>query len=215
MSYETCIDRLTVYFSSAKYQREVVKAKEQFFADIGINEKDTGDFERNLNLFFDWYLFTRPLQGTLLTPAKMALNLDGFEITAEERPFFEALAEAKYCLFEYLKSKGNDHYAKNIVTNDKVVVKNSNVNMLMTPKGSIFSTHFAKDGGTNFFTSGIICHPVDSKKFIVSEAKKLKGTTTEQQSQVIIHLIKLYFKLERYPHVNQEQIYSNNSSVRF
>jgi len=214
MNYENCIDRLTVYFSSAKYQREVVKAKEQFFADIGINEKDTGDFERNLNLFFDWYLFTRPLQGTLLTPAKMALNLDGFEITPEERPFFEALSEARYGLFEYIKSKGNDHYAKNIITGDKVTVKNSKVNMLI-PKGSIFSTHFAKDAQTNFFTSGLICHPIESKKFIQTEAKKMKDMTREQQSQIIIHLIKLYFKLERYPHVNQEQIYSNNSSVRF
>lgn len=214
MNYETCIDRLTVYFSSAKYQREVVKAKEQFFADIGINDKDTGDFERNLNLFFDWYLFSRPLQGTLLTPAKMALNLDGFDITAEERPYFEALSEARYGLFEYIKSKGNDHYAKNIVTNDKVIVKGSKITMI-TPKGSIFSTHFAKDSSTNFFTNGIICHPVESKKYIVSEAKKMKDMTSEQQSQIIIHLIKLYFKLERYPHVNQEQIYSNNSSVRF
>ncbi len=214
MSYETCIDRLTVYFSSAKYQREVVKAKEQFFSDIGINEKDTGDFERNLDLFFDWYLFTRPLQGTLLTPAKMALNLDGFDITAEERPYFEALAESRYCLFEYIKTKGTDHYAKNIVTGDKVTVKNSTVTML-TPKGSIFSTHFAKDAQTNYFTKGMICHPLESKKFIVGEAKKMKDMTMEQQSKIIIHLIKLYFKLERYPHVNQEQIYSNNSSVRF
>jgi hypothetical protein len=214
MNYEACIDRLTVYFSSAKYQKEVVKAKEQFFGDIGINDKDTGDFERNLNLFFDWYLLTRPLHGTLLTPAKMALNLDGFDISAEERPYFEALSEAHYGLFEYQKSRGNDHYAKNIITGDKVVVKNSKVNML-TPKGSVFSTHFAKDASTNFFTTGIICHPIESKKYIMSEAKRIKDLTLEQQAEAIIHLTKLYFKLERYPHVNQEQIYSNNSAVRF
>lgn len=214
MSYESCIERLTEYFSSAKYQKEVVKAKEQFFGDIGINEKDTGDFERNLNLFFDWYLLTRPLQGTLLTPAKMALNLDGFEISAEEKPYFEALSEARYGLFEYIKSKGNDHYAKNIVTNDKIIVKNSGVNMLV-PKGSVFSTHFAKDSGTNYFTTGIICHPLETKKFIQAEAKRMKDLSPEQQARIIVHLIKLYYKLERYPHVDQEQIYSNNSAVRF
>jgi len=214
MNYEACIDKLTVYFSSSKYQKEVVKAKEQFFGDIGINERDTGDFERNLNLFFDWYLFTRPLQGTLLTPAKMALNLDGFEITPEERPFFEALSMARYGLFEYQKSRGNDHYAKNVMTGEKIVVKNSKVNML-TPRGSIFSTHFIKDNNTNYFTNGMICHPLETKKFILQQAKQSQSTGYDEQSQMIIHLIKMYFKLERYPHVDHQQIYSLNSAVRF
>lgn len=214
MNYENCIDKLTVYFSSSKYQREVVKAKEQFFGDIGINERDTGDFERNLNLFFDWYLFTRSLQGTLLTPAKMALDLEGFQMTDEERPYFEGLAEARYGLFEYIKTKGNDHYAKNLLTGEKIVVKNSKLTMF-TPKGSIFSTHFVKDQNTNYFTTGMICHPLETKKFILQEIKKIQKGNYEDQWKMIIHLIKMYFKLERYPHVDHQQIYSLNSAVRF
>jgi hypothetical protein len=214
MSYESCIERLVQYFSSAKYQREVIRAREEFFGNIGVNDSESGDFERNLNLFFDWYLFTRTLDGTLLTPAKMALNLEGFKISPEERPYFDALAEASYGLFEYIKTKGEDHYGKDLITGEKLVVKSSKVNML-TPKGSIFSTHFVKDGHNNFFSTGMIFHPVEAKKFITQQIKKIKSAPPEEHWELVNQLTKMYFRLERYPHLNHEQIYSANSAVRF
>lgn len=214
MNYESCIERLTQYFSSSKYQREVIRAREEFFGNIGVNDTENGDFERNLNLFFDWYLFTRPLDGTLLTPIKMALNLEGFKISSEERPSFEALANARYGLFEYIKSKGNDHYAKDLLSGEKIVVKDSKVNML-TPKGSIFSTHYVKDGQNNFFSSGMVFHSLDAKKFITQQIKKIKSAPVEEHWELINQLTKMYFKLERYPHLTHEQVYTANSAVRF
>lgn len=214
MTYEACIEKLTQYFSATKYQREVIRAREEFFGNIGVNDSESGDYERNLNLFFDWYLFTRNLDGTMLTPTKMALNLEGFNISPEERPFFEALAQARYGLFEFIKTKDNDHYAKDLITGEKVIVKNSKVNM-HTPKGSIFSTHFIKDGQNNFFSTGMIFHPVESKKFIMSQIKKIKSAPPEDHWELINQLTKMYFKLERYPHLSHEQIYTANSNVRF
>lgn len=214
MSYEQCLETLTEYFSSAKYQKEVVKAKEQFFGDIGVSETDTSDFERHLTLFFDWYLLTRPVTGTLLTPAKMALNLDGFEISNELRPYYEALANSRCSLFEFIKSKGQDHYAKNLFTGEKVVVKKSSVNFL-TPKGSIFSTHYTNDKQNNFFTNGVVFHPLETRKFILEQCKKAQKQSYEEQVVLIYNLTRMYFKLDRYPHVTHQQIYSLNSAVRF
>lgn len=214
MNYEQCLEKLTEYFSSSKYQKEVVKAKEQFFGDIGVNESDTSDFERHLTLFFDWYLLTRPLQGTLLTPAKMALNLDGFDMTSESRPFYEGLAGARFALFEYIKSKGQDHFAKNLFTGEKVVVKKSSVNFLIA-KGSVFSCHYINDKQNNFFTNGLICHPLETRKFILEQCKKAQKQTYEEQVTLIYVLTRMYFKLDRYPHVTHQQIYSLNSGMRF
>lgn len=214
MSYEQCLEKLTEYFSSSKYQKEVVKAKEQFFGDIGVSETDTTDFERHLILFFDWYLLTRNLQGTLLTPAKMALDLEGFVITPEERPFYEALSQARFSLFEYSKSKGQDHYARNLFTGEKIVVKKSTVNFLI-PKGTIFSTHYVSDKQNNFFTNGLICHPLETRKFILEQIKKAQKQSYEEQVTLIYSLTRMYFKLDRYPHVTHQQIYSLNSAVRF
>lgn len=214
MSYEQCLEKLTEYFSSSKYQKEVVKAKEQFFGDIGISETDTTDFERHLILFFDWYLLTRALKGTLLTPAKMALNLDGFEISQADRPYYEGFAGAQFSLFEYIKSKGQDHYAKNLFTGEKVIVKKSTVNFLI-PKGTLFSTHFVSDKQNNFFTNGLICHPLETRKFILEQAKKAQKQSYEEQVALIYSLTRMYFKLDRYPHVTHQQIYSLNSTVRF
>ncbi len=214
MHYDQFLEKLTEYFSSSKYQKEVVKAKEQFFGDIGVSETDTSDFERHLTLFFDWYLLTRPLQGTLLTPAKMALNLEGFEMSQDSRPFYEGLAGARFALFEYIKSKGQDHYAKNLFTGEKVVVKKSSVHFLI-PKGTIFSTHYVSDKQNNFFTSGLVCHPLETRKFILEQAKKAQKVSYEEQVALIYSLTRMYFKLDRYPHVTHQQIYSLNSAVRF
>ena len=214
MSYELILERLTEYFSSSKYQREVVKAKEQFFGDIGVSETDTTDFERHLTLFFDWYLLTRPLVGTLLTPAKMALNLEGFDMTEQGRPYYEALAQSRFALFEYQKSKGQDHYARNLFTGEKVVVKKSMVNFLL-PKGTIFSTHYVSDKQNNFFTNGLVCHPLETRKFIMEQAKKAQKQSYDEQVALIYSLTRMYFKLDRYPHVTHQQIYSLTSAVRF
>lgn len=213
MTYDLCIEKLTEYFSGAKYKSEVIKAKEGFFNDIGLNEADTGDFERNLNLFFDWYLFTRPLKGTLLTPAKLALNLDGFSISEEEQPFFESMAEARFSLFEYIKTKGTDHYIKDLLENKKITIKSSSVVLAMN-KGSIFSAHVVVDNKNNYLSTGIVCHPLEVRKFIIDRIKKT-STNYEERWQLIVQLIKMYFKLDRYPHVKHTQIYSDSTNMRF
>ncbi len=213
MTYDHCIEKLTEYFSGSKYKAEVIKAKEGFFNDIGLNESDTGDFERNLNLFFDWYLFTRPLKGTLLTPAKLALNLDGFPLSADEKPFFEAMAEARFSLFEYIKTKGSDHYVKDLLENKKITIKNSSVVLAMN-KRSIFSAHVVVDNKNNYLSSAIVCHPLEVRKFIIDRIKKT-STNYEERWQLIVQLIKMYFKLDRYPHVKHTQIYSDSTNMRF
>lgn len=214
MSYEDCIDKLTTYFSSNKYQTEVVTAKDEFFGDVGLGDTEGHEFERKLNLFYDWYLLTRPLAGTQLTPAKMVIDLEGFEMTAAELQEFKHLAQAKYSLFEYIKTKGRDHYAKDLLTGEKICVKNSSLNIIAN-KGSVFSTHFINDGQNNFFTFGMTFHPPEVEKFIFEYAKKLKNSPHEEQWRAIVTLIKMNFKLERYPHVGHDQIYSFNSPVRF
>lgn len=213
MTYDRCIEKLTEYFSGSKYKAEVVKAKEGFFNDIGLNETDTGDFERNLNLFFDWYLFTRPLKGTLLTPAKLALNLDGFTMTPEERPFFEGMADARFSLFEYIKTKGKDHYIKDLLENKKITIKDSSV-VLAINKGSIFSAHVVVDGKNNYISTGVVCHPLEVRKFIIDRIKQT-SSSYEERWQLIVQLIKMYFKLDRYPHVKHTQIYSDSTNMRF
>jgi hypothetical protein len=213
MTYDSCIEKLTEYFSGPKYKAEVVKAKEGFFNDIGLNETDTGDFEHNVNLFFDWYLFTRPLKGTLLTPAKLALNLEGFQITPEEQPFFESMAEARFSLFEYIKTKGSDHYVKDLLEGKKITIKNSSV-VLAINKGAIFSAHVIVDGKDNYLSTGLIVHPLEVRKFIVDQIKQT-STSYEDRWQLIVQLIKMYFKLDRYPHVKHSQIYSETTNMRF
>ena len=78
MKYWDAIEKLTVYFSGEKYQDEVITAKREFFGDVGIDDKESDRYEQWMNLFFDWYLFSRPLSGSDLPPAQFAMEIDTF-----------------------------------------------------------------------------------------------------------------------------------------
>lgn len=214
MSYESCFERLTLYFSSVKYRGELVGAKENFFGEAGVDGTENQEFEQKHNLFYDWYLLTRPLEGTLLTPSQMALDLDGFEISEEERPYFEALSKARYSIFEFLKTKDKDHYVKNLFTGQKTVVKNSTVT-IVAEKGAIFNTHLIFDGKDNAFSQSMVFHPAEVRRFILDQVKKLKKSTHEEQAELAMRLTKMYFKHEKYPHVGFEKIYNLDNPMRF
>lgn len=212
VNYEACLEQLTVYFSSDKYRGELVDAKELFFSEAGLADAEEHEFEHKHNLFFDWYLLTRPLQGTVLTPAQMALDLDSFSISEEQRSCYEALAQAKYGVFEYIKSRGTTHYIKDLFTRKKITVKNSSVN-LIAEKGAIFNTHVIIDGADNAFSMGMIFHPLEANKFILEQIRKNKKANEEELGNLAASFAKMYYMYEKYSHVGTTKIYSLNSPI--
>jgi hypothetical protein len=78
MNYGDAIEKLSVYFSSPTYEPEILQAKSGFFGDVGVDDKESERYEQWMNIFFDWYLFTRPISGTSLPPANMLWKLMSF-----------------------------------------------------------------------------------------------------------------------------------------
>ena len=72
MNYSEAIEKLTICFASSRYEKDLIKAKRVFFKDVGINDRESESFERWMNLFFDWYLFSRLyLEPVKLRPKKL------------------------------------------------------------------------------------------------------------------------------------------------
>lgn len=215
MNYYDAIEKLSVYFSSPQYQDEVIKAKNEFFGDVGVDDKESDRYEQWMNIFFDWFLFTRPISGTSLPPARFALEIDEFQqLHGDEKRIFMNLSGTEHSLLQFIKEKGDFVYFKDLFRRKKVKVV-SNQFVLTLEKGCICDGRLVPDDDRYYFTKGFLVHPVEVNKFILKEVKKLKKAEAEEQQAFQLNLIRMFFKMEQYSHLRFDQIYTNESKVRF
>ena len=215
MNYGDGIEKLSVYFSSPHYQDEVLEAKREFFRDVGVDDKESDRYEQWMNIFFDWYLFTRPISGTNLPPAQFALEIDEFQqLHGDEKRIFMNLSKCEHSLLQFIKVKGDFVYFKDLFRKKKVKVVNNEF-VLTLEKGDICDARLIPDEDHFFFSKGFCSHPIEVNKFILKEVKKLKKATAEEQHSFQLELIRMFFKMEQYSHLKFEQVYTRDSKVRF
>lgn len=215
MNYSDGIEKLSVYFSSPHYQEEVLSAKREFFADVGVDDKESDRYEQWMNIFFDWYLFTRPISGTILPPAQFALEIDEFQqLHGDEKRVFVNLSKSEHSLLQFIKVKGDFVFFKDLFRKRKVKVINNEF-LLTLEKGNICDARLIPEDDYFFFTKGFCSHPVEVNRFILKEVKKLKKASAAEQQAFQIELIRMFFKMEQYSHLKFDQIYTRESKVRF
>ncbi len=215
MNYGDAIEKLSVYFSSPAYEKEVVQAKSQFFGDVGVDDKESERYEQWMNIFFDWYLFTRPISGTTLPPAQYALEIDEFQqLHGDEKRIFMNLAKSEHSLLQFVKIKGDFVVFKDLFRRRKVRVVNNEFSLTLE-KGDICDARLIPDEDHFFFTKGFCVHPLEASRFILKEVKKLKKAEPSAQQSFQLELIRMFFRLEQYGHLRCDQIYTRDSKVRF
>lgn len=215
MNYGDAIEKLSVYFSSPAYEKEVIHAKSEFFGDVGVDDKESERYEQWMNIFFDWYLFTRPISGTTLPPAQYALEIDEFQqLHGDEKRVFSNLAKSEHSLLEFIKVKGDFVFFKDLLRKRKVKVVNNEF-ALTLEKGDICDARLIPDEDHYFFTKGFCSHPHEANKFIHKEVKSLKKADEKQKYAFQLELLRMFFKREQYSHLKCDQIYTRESKVRF
>ena len=147
MQIDEAIDKLSVYFTSPKYEGEVLAAKAEFFGDVGIDDKESDRYEQWMNLFFDWYLFSRPLQGMSLPPARYALEIDEFQqLMNGSADTFESLSQSAHGLHQFIKIKGDKVYFKDLFSGKKKIVNDAKY-AITIPKGTICDFRVVDENG--------------------------------------------------------------------
>jgi len=215
MNYGDAIEKLSVYFTSATYEAEVLKAKSEFFGDVGVDDKESERYEQWMNIFFDWYLFTRPISGTTLAPASYALEIDEFQqLHGDEKRVFMNLAKSEHSLLQFVKVKNDFVFFKDLFRRRKVKVVNNEFSITLE-KGDICDARLIPDEDHFFFTKGFCCHPVEANRFILKEVKARKKAEETEQQAFQIELLRMFFKMQQYSHLKCDQIYSKDSKVRF
>ena len=214
MKYDELTERLINYFTSKKFERDVVAAKREFFDDAGIVDEENSHFEVRMNQFLDYYLFSRGLHAIQLTPAQYALQISEFKMSVEERPYFENLANVRHSLFEFIKVRGDDIHIRDLFSAEEQVIRNSQMRTGFN-RDEIFDARLIPNGKELLFTKGFCFHPPEASKFILGEIKRLRKSDEEEKESLMLRLTKMRYKFDQYRHLKLEYVYTNERKVRF
>lgn len=208
--YQQLIEKILNHFAGETFQDEVRMAKSEFFDNAGILDEHSDQFELRMSQFFDWYFFTREMKGYAQTPLEAVHMARELRFSGEELEQIEKLKQHRHSIFQFIKVKGNDIYIKDLIKGDKVVVKQSPWTFGFDSE-ELFEARLIPAGNTWVFTKGFCFHPMDAKKYILAEIKRHKKDADLNPEDMMLKLVKMRYKFERYRHVKIDMIYSNES----
>lgn len=214
MIYDPILERIISYYTQNKYSQEVLEGKLEFFEKmIPTTEENTELYELRMSQFLDWYLFTRKLKSKSITPIQAAVQRGELAVSPTERPLYDNLLNAQHGLFEFVKSKGSDVHIKDLFTKKVHVIKNSHITAGFN-KDELFDVRLIPYNESYIFTRGFCFHPVEAKKYIATETKKMKKATADERESLIMKLNRMRAKVDQYKHIGVDHIYSNESTFR-
>ncbi len=210
--YFELIEKILAHFAGEQFRDEVRVAKSEFFDNAGILDEHSDQFELRMSQFFDWYFFTRELKGYAQTPLDAVFMARELRFTPEEMKLIDHLKQHRHSLFQFVKLKDNDVTIKDLIQNKKMVVKSSPWTFGFDPE-EIFEARLIPNGDNWIFTKGFCFHPQDAKKYILAEIKRHRKDPDLDPDDMMLKLLKMRYKFERYRHVKIDMIYSNESRL--
>ena len=212
--YEKLIEKILNHFVGEDFKEELAMAKKEFFENAGTLDENSEHYESRMAQFYDWYFFTRELKGYGQTPLEACVMVRALRFSDEEMRTLEILKQHRHSIFEFIKIKGQDIYIKDLLANEKLVVKQSPWVFGFDPD-ELFEVRLIPHGDTYVFTRGFCFHPESAKKYILGEVKRHRKDPDLDPDVMMLKLIKMRYKFEQYKHVKPEMIYSNESKLVF
>jgi hypothetical protein len=209
--FEPLIERILNYFAGPEFKTELTNAKAEFF-DGPLDEENSESFDLRMSQFYDWYFFTREISGYGQTPLEVCHMIRELRFSVEDMSLIESLKKHRHSLFQFIKIKGQDIYLKDLLKDQKIVVKQSELVYGFNTE-EIFDVRLIPYLDSYVFTKGFSFHPSDAQKFILNEVKSHRKDPDLDPEVMMLRLIKMRFRFERYRHVKPEMIYSNESKI--
>lgn len=210
--YEKLIEKILNHFVKGVYLEELVMAKKEFFDKSGTLDEHSEHFESRMSQFYDWYFFTRELHGHVKTPLNACTLERELRFDEQELKVLEILKQHRHSIFEFIKIKGSEIYLKDLLADQKIIVKQSPWIYGFDPD-EYFEARLIPNEGGWIFTRAFCFHPESVKKFILSEVKKHRKNPDLDKNLLLLRLIKMRYKYEQYRHVKPEMIYSNEGKL--
>ena len=62
--------------------------------------------------------------------------------------------------------------------------------------------------------NGICVHPIEARKFILSQINSVRKSGEYEQKEVFRKLARMYFKLHQFPHIKMGYIYTDDDKMK-
>lgn len=210
--YFQLIEKILAHFAGEDFKDELRLAKSEFFDNAGILDETSPQYELRLSQFFDWYLMTRDLKGFGQTPLESVYSTRELRFSPEEILLIDKLKQHRHSIFEFIRIKDGDIFLKDLLKNDKVIVKSSPWIYGFDPEEP-FEARLIPYNDTFIFMKGFCFHPKDAKKFILKEIKRHKKDPDLNPEDMMLRFLKMRYKFERYKHVKIDLIYSLDNKM--
>lgn len=211
-AHEPLVDRILAHFAGPSFHQELEAAKREYFGSQNLLESKADNFDLRMSQFFDWYFYSRELQGYGQTPLESCGMVRDLRFSPEDEQMLARLRTHRHSLFEFLKIRGDDVYIRDLLSGEKVVVRKSPW-IYGFDSEEIFEARLIPDGESWVFSRGLLFHPANAKKFILAEVKRHRKDSDLDPEDLMLRLAKMKSKFEQYRHVRPEMIYSNETKL--
>lgn len=210
--YAAVIQRSLAHFAGSLHRDEVQDAKIRFFQPLSVPEESSPQFEMRMSQFFDWYFFTRPLNGFRQTPLDSLYLTRELRFEPEEIVLIDHMRQHRHSLFEFVKIKGDTHFFLDLFKNEKFQFVNPNFGFGIESE-QIFEARIVPHDNNWVFMRGFCFHPQDARKYILSEVKTHRKDPDLNQQELMLRLLKMNMRTEQYKHVSVQKIYSDEPRI--
>jgi len=214
MDIDILYNKILKEFSTGSYRDEIIDAKLEFYRLSGVVHEDNVLYNERINGFLDWFIFDRDLSSEDIPPVNLFFNKYKDYLDENSLALLKSFLNSTHSLFLLNKLSKKFLYVKDLFSSKKYMVMDVSLANFIK-KGDIFEGRLVPYKGRFVFLKGFCFHPPDTRNFIIREIKKVKNLDYEQRISLIMRLAMMRVKVEEYPHVEINNIYSKNPKVIF
>ncbi|MFI5391943.1 MAG: hypothetical protein ACHQYQ_11330 [Bacteriovoracales bacterium] len=197
--FQETLEKVLGCYTQGPFEKEFLKAREEFFNLTGQVDDDQEDFETKMDIFHKWYFFDYN-QSSIFEDYLQNPNF--------EKSLKDILKEHRHSLFEYCGKnfKGLDYF-KDFITNEKIYLSKSAKKPALV-RDDLFIGRFLKEGEHHFLLSGLCVLPKKVRTTLVKKAKKVGSLKDgDKKLEFLIQLLSLKNKWKRYSHIDPSKIF--------
>lgn len=210
--FQNSLQKLIAQFTSLEFEDELTDAKKEFFSNTGAVDEAKPNYNLRMNQFYEWYFLTRPLRSYMKTPLLVCEMQRDLRLMPEDQETIEILKNHRHSIFEFLKSKEEEIFLKDLYRKDKICVNNTGLVFGFEEK-EYFEARVVTLFKTNYFLKSFCFHPEPVQKFIATEIKKYQKNKDLSLETLLLRLNKMRYKFEQYQHLRPESIYTNENKL--
>lgn len=197
------LEKALTKYTSEEYFRDLVAAKDEYFAMAGKAQEEDDDFENRMSSFNLWYLMQRRPKGHDATY---------IEIYVKENELEEDLASAfaalNHSLFEYSGTNFRKKHVIRDILHDRKIYLEKDYVMPSIVKDDIFIGRTIDFKEKSFLLDGITVVPGDVRGVLVKESKKVrKLQDLKRDFQFLMQIEAFKTKWRRYGHIDAKKIF--------